>query len=384
MRALAALALACAGCYDFGSYGGFTDGGLADAADPIDLAAASDLARGDACLPDPATCKGKCGQVLDRCGAQVDCGGCPEGQTCGGGGPSVCGTGACTPTTCTASGKNCGPLFDDCSVTLDCGSCAQPDQCGGGGLAGVCGCTATTCAKAGAGCGPLSDGCGGALDCGGCGGGKVCIDNQCAAPPACTPTSQVCDPVCNSGCGNGQRCDMNLQAQKTGVCFDTGGGQLGDACNLSLSSDSCAPKLACDGTSCIALCWRDTDCPLATQCCDAHVTYQKVDIGFLVCRTPDACDPISNTGCLAGTSCYTAGCAQSPDSVACLPTGTVVLGTNCGGDTTCVPGAWCTEDTKRCETLCLLAKPACAQGQSCVPLLLADDKHHAIRYGTCR
>src|SRR5262249_9629163 len=42
-------------------------------------------------------CAGRCGQVNGGHGVLFDCGGCASGQTCGGGGPNVCGTGACTP-----------------------------------------------------------------------------------------------------------------------------------------------------------------------------------------------------------------------------------------------------------------------------------------------
>src|SRR5207302_949588 len=36
----------------------------------------------------------------------------------------------CTPTTCSAQGKNCGSLSDGCGGTLSCGSCSSPQTCG--------------------------------------------------------------------------------------------------------------------------------------------------------------------------------------------------------------------------------------------------------------
>src|SRR5437016_6505512 len=48
----------------------------------------------------------------------------------------------CSPTTCTAAGKNCGMIPDgDCGDLLNCGACPPPQTCGGGGTPNVCGCT---------------------------------------------------------------------------------------------------------------------------------------------------------------------------------------------------------------------------------------------------
>jgi len=108
----------------------------------------------------PSTCEqlnANCGTVTDsRCTGVIDCGSCPDGQFCGGDGPSRCGTGtgeggacdgtncmSCTPKTCADLGITCGPAGDTCGGKLDCGSntCAVPGQtCGGGAVTGVCGC----------------------------------------------------------------------------------------------------------------------------------------------------------------------------------------------------------------------------------------------------
>jgi len=47
--------------------------------------------------------------------------------------------GACEPTTCMAAGKTCGVIPDGCEGELDCGGCIDPDTCGGGGVDNVCG-----------------------------------------------------------------------------------------------------------------------------------------------------------------------------------------------------------------------------------------------------
>jgi hypothetical protein len=95
-------------------------------------------------------CGINCGPMADGCGNLAlppggtgpDCGGCPSGQTCGGGGmPSVCGSGAtCMPMTCADLMFTCGLAGDGCGGMLDCGTCADPaDSCGGAGVMGQCG-----------------------------------------------------------------------------------------------------------------------------------------------------------------------------------------------------------------------------------------------------
>jgi hypothetical protein len=81
-----------------------------------------------------------CGTLYDECGQPVDCGACPFGQTCGGGGlPNVCGGGVitgggdggpgdptppgCIPVTCAQLGMSCGMFGDACGGILDCGPC---------------------------------------------------------------------------------------------------------------------------------------------------------------------------------------------------------------------------------------------------------------------
>lgn len=117
-------------------------------------------ANSDGC---PSTCaqlNANCGFVTDtRCTGVVECGTCPDGQFCGGDGPSRCGTNGsgdagacsgtncatCSPKTCADQGFNCGPAGDTCGNKLDCGmpsGCTIPGwSCGGSAKPGVCGCT---------------------------------------------------------------------------------------------------------------------------------------------------------------------------------------------------------------------------------------------------
>jgi len=114
----------------------------------------------------------ECGPAGDGCGNQIQCGTCPAGQTCGGGGqPGVCGNQACVPVTCSQQGIECGPAGNGCGQLLQCGDCPPGETCGGGGQPGICGsqeCEKKTCAELGKNCGPVGDGCGGIQDCGDC------------------------------------------------------------------------------------------------------------------------------------------------------------------------------------------------------------------------
>jgi hypothetical protein len=83
----------------------------------------------------------------------------------------------CTPTTCAAQNIQCGPAGDGCGNLLQCGPCPTGQFCGGGGP-GKCGmantCTPETCASQNIQCGQAGDGCGNVLNCGNCPTGEVC------------------------------------------------------------------------------------------------------------------------------------------------------------------------------------------------------------------
>jgi hypothetical protein len=90
-----------------------------------------------------ATAGAMCGPIGDGCGGVIDCGTCTPPETCGGGGQLfTCGgggPGSCTPRTCADAGAECGVVADGCGgVTTDCGNCPSGETCGGGGVANVC------------------------------------------------------------------------------------------------------------------------------------------------------------------------------------------------------------------------------------------------------
>ncbi len=136
----------------------------------------SGVCGGACCVPETCASQGiMCGPAGDGCGGSLNCGTCPMGMTCGGGGtPGVCGAiegGTCMPLTCAGQGIDCGPAGDGCGGSLNCGTCPMGETCGGGGTSGKCGkpmCTPKTCKELGFNCGPAGDGCGGSLNCGTC------------------------------------------------------------------------------------------------------------------------------------------------------------------------------------------------------------------------
>lgn len=98
--------------------------------------------------------------------------------------------GSCAPKTCEQLGYQCGKAGTGCDdgITLECGSCPSGEACGGGG-AGLCGpvqtCQPRSCADANADCGIIGDGCGGTVDCGTCTSGGTCggagTPNECGS-----------------------------------------------------------------------------------------------------------------------------------------------------------------------------------------------------------
>ncbi|MDF2691855.1 MAG: Tryptophan synthase alpha chain, partial [Labilithrix sp.] len=189
-------------------------------------------------VPPPATCTartcanypaGTCGVQSDGCGSTTaNCGTCPNGQTCGGGGvQNQCGGPTCTPKTCQQLGAQCGVVPDGCGNTINCPDCPNGQICGGGGVANQCGvstCTPRTCQQQGIQCGQAGDGCGNVITCNPCPAGRTCggggVPNQCGNP-ACVPLTQ---------CPAGKNC-----------------GQYPDGCGGAINCGTCLGGMTCGG-----------------------------------------------------------------------------------------------------------------------------------------
>lgn len=211
----------------------------------------------------PRTCQqlgASCGTLPDGCTGSVSCGTCASGQTCGGGGPNVCGTSECFPKSCAQLEASCGIASDGCSDIVHCGECTAPSQCGGAGIANQCGCTPKTCAQLGASCGVVDSGCGD-ITCGSCAAPDTCggagVPNQCGCScdvPNATTTCHagVCKiEDCADGFGDcDSKADTGCEAEfakSPAHC-----GSCGNACSFANATASCESgtcKLAaCSGS----------------------------------------------------------------------------------------------------------------------------------------
>jgi hypothetical protein len=185
----------------------------------------------------PSTCKelkANCGATTDtKCGGIVNCGTCPDGQTCGFGGPNQCGDnsggGSCTvdpATTCDGRGATCGHVADNCGNDLDCGSTTCPVK-GQSCIQNVCNtptCVVdpkTTCDGRGFSCGQAADNCGHLLDCGAtacdipgwtCGGGTDDSGNA---------INGVCG--CTGECSKVPECPTGTTTTLKGTVYDPAG-----------------------------------------------------------------------------------------------------------------------------------------------------------------
>jgi hypothetical protein len=135
----------------------------------------------------PLTCAnyptGTCGQQSDGCGGlTANCGMCMAPQTCGGGGvANMCGApdaGSCIPNTCPGQNIKCGPAGDGCGGLLQCGNCPNGQTCVSGQCyapdAGPPMCIPKTCAQQNIQCGLAGDGCGNIIQCPACPTGQTC------------------------------------------------------------------------------------------------------------------------------------------------------------------------------------------------------------------
>jgi hypothetical protein len=255
----------------------------------------------------PRTCQAagaQCGPVADGCGGLLQCGDCPPGQTCGGGGVAYqCGGPSCTRLTCAQQGFNCGQAGDGCGGLLSCGTCPPGQTCGGGGTPGVCGgptCTKRTCAQANATCGFVADGCGGLLQCGDCPPGQTCggggVPNQCGGP----------------------NCRKLTCADVNATC-----GPIGDGCGGTVDCGPCPPGQTCGGGGVPSQCGSPTPRPCQKRKCE--------DIGATCGPIADGCGGLVDCGpCVPPDTCGGGGEPNQCGSPRCKPRTCAELGYTCG------------------------------------------------------
>ena len=219
------------------------------------------------------------------------------------------------------------------------------------------------------------------LLCTGCGGAGVPVgrDGGAAeaatvdAPVACVTRDAGCDPVWQTGCGDGEKCSL-IGADLT--CVLLGEGAAGSTCQAIVGGDSCAAGLICasagGASTCVQFCDRGCGEPCGAG---ARCNTRLGDTGEWGCGPlPPPCDLLAQDCAGAGEACYvlepqtaTTGCLLEgtlPEGAACTVQGEcarslICLASQAGGLATCVP---------LCDTR---AAAPCAQG-SCSALAGLD------------
>lgn len=337
---------------------------------------------------EPKTCAqigANCGSAPDGCGGKIECGECPDGQFCGGGGTNVCGMDDCSPKSCVQTGAQCGWASDGCSMAIDCGGCAPPEACGGSAELNVCGCTPKTCSQLGVNCGTLPDGCLGTLNCGACSGGQVCGGggtNICGTsecmPKSCAQLGAACGFI-SDGCSEALDCGECATPEVCGGgglinqcgCTPKSCSQLGASCGAvdtgcgEVSCGDCAAPDTCGGGGVDNQCGCMCTLPNATTSCLAGVcSIKSCSAGW------GNCDSITDNGCELDTNSNLANCGScghscsfANASASCVG-GTCVLGECSAGFADCDgnPDNGCEANLEADPTNCKTCGNECPAG----------------------
>lgn len=100
---------------------------------------------------------------------------------------------------------------------------------------------------------------------------------------SCDPafTSDTCDPVDNTGCGSGSRCDVDDGKTHAGRCVGLAALGEGAFCTKTSLTDTCGSKLTCVDNKCRKLCRCDANC--GGRCCKFSVPGGGGASGFMAC-----------------------------------------------------------------------------------------------------
>lgn len=162
----------------------------------------------------------------------------------------------------------------------------------------------------------------------------------------------ACDVLRQTGCAPGQSC---LPSGEDAMCTDHGDKVEGDLCaqgecGLGLR---CRRQIVSDLRRCSRICTAAHDCTCAEseRCVPGEVPFGSCMVGA-------SCDPVGQTGCGPGETCYltTFGPTCTVDS------GTLPLDTSCDATTECAPGHFCFSALgmgRRCLRACELSDVRC-------------------------
>ena len=208
---------------------------------------------------------------------------------------------------------------------------------------------------------------------------------NCTLPPidplfSCTPNTAACpqtpcdavNPQC--GCATGAKCAYDAGTSMRG-CFPAGMATEGQACMDLLD---CATGQCIESNMigrCYEFCNNDGDCVGPGGKCVVDLM-----VGETWCSLN--CNPLTSTGCIAGTACHAlAGNSIFTD---CTASGAGTHNQTCMDLSDCAPTFTCADagTGDRCYQYCLVNNPACPLGRTCVgfvtPLIIG-----ANEYGAC-
>jgi len=180
-------------------------------------------------------------------------------------------------------------------------------------------------------------------------------------------TPFVCDPVHQTGCGNGQKCD--LAASGTFACVPNG--TLGDfrLCDLT-QPNACVAGTTCRNTNfmgenrCAPLCDPNQDtCRPNEPCNSVRMTSDGHE--YRMCANNNQCNPV-----LDDCKDTSKGCGWSQFGAFCVPPGSVADGAACQTITSCKRGSACLAVAgagNKCFKVCNPAggAPGCGAGVTC-------------------
>lgn len=183
------------------------------------------------------------------------------------------------------------------------------------------------------------------------------VDCPTGNPPSPFPgcksmPSGACDVVCQTGCGCGLHCKLDMGVP---TCNGSGPNTLQPYDSCLPNDDQCIPGHIClqesvDHPACGAHCYRhcrdDGDCSGGARC-DIDVQFGGSATSWNVCSAPtEACNPFGPAHCLRADRPYpTFGCyvmsSRHPDLTVCDCAGTIKTGDPCSYEHQCEPGSEC-------------------------------------------
>jgi hypothetical protein len=202
-------------------------------------------------------------------------------------------------------------------------------------------------------------------------------DSNCVSGVTCSsapPPGQICDPVCQTGCGCREKCAAP-GVPPLCTAIPPKPADLYDECTGTTTGDDCRPGAVCAseatevcGTHCYRACRSDDDCGPAARCKDDY--YSKVGNIFLtkICSprleacnpvgaSPECSNPVARKRPFPTFACYLFD-AGKEDAAVCECAGSLELGQLCTGRHSCKPGLECLTGPggdQRCRRLCLLS-----------------------------